>query len=300
MEEVNLRDVSEAAPDRLRSKTVYRSSEVVGYVSLQFWHSMNSKAMITYRAFARSFTQLLTPSARRPEKLSKLGIKVRITCKAQRTRCALNVFHLRAARRFLQSIVDLRETKHSSIRDDQDAKGRQRILGFISKVLNKLVQSGCAHRTFVRLASACMTRYKDEQAIIHSSIELLQVSRTALTWATQRANAEAEPCKRCSRRIHDESGEQIKVYHGEHPSLLLTFHDSVCCTCSDHTLLTFTNHTPLGLNEPVDASVLLLHWYTSVECESVLPLFAACVLHLLAMRLQLGSCSPEQRGLCFG
>ncbi|DBB07498.1 TPA: hypothetical protein ACH3X3_008962 [Trebouxia sp. C0006] len=110
MEEVNLRDVSEAAPDRLRSKIVYRSSEVVG-----------------------------------PEKLSKLGIK---------------------------SIVDLRETKHSSIKDDQDAKGRQRVFGFISKV-----------------------------------------SRTALTWATQRANAEAEPCKRCSRRIHDESGEQIKVYH---------------------------------------------------------------------------------------
>jgi len=52
----------------------------------------------------------------------------------------------------VQSIVDLRETKHSSIRDDQDAKGRQRILGFISKVLNKLtVQGGCACRTFVRL-----------------------------------------------------------------------------------------------------------------------------------------------------
>ena len=51
----------------------------------------------------------------------------------------------------LQSIVDLRETKHSSIRDDQDAKGRQRILGFISKVLNNLpVQGGCACRTFVR------------------------------------------------------------------------------------------------------------------------------------------------------
>lgn len=110
MEEVNLRDMSEAAPDRLRSKVVYRSSEVIG-----------------------------------PEKLSKLGIK---------------------------SIVDLRETKHSSIRDDQDAKGRQRILGFISKV-----------------------------------------SRTALTWATQKANAEAEPCKRCSRRIREESDEQIKVYH---------------------------------------------------------------------------------------
>ena len=123
----------------------------------------------------------------------------------------------------LQSIVDLRETKHSSIRDDQDAKGRQRILGFISKVLNNLpVQGGCACRTFVRVASAHMMGYKDEQASIHS-IDLLQVSRTALTWATQRANAEAEPCKRCSRRICDESGEQIKVYHGERPSLQLTF-----------------------------------------------------------------------------
>ncbi len=79
-------------------------------------------------------------------------------------------------------------------------------------------------------------RYKDEQAIIHSII-LLQVSQSALTWATQKANAEAEPCKRCSRRIRDESGEQIKVYHGEQPSLLLTFHDSLCCTCSDNTPL---------------------------------------------------------------
>ncbi len=199
-----------------------------------------------------------------------------------------------------QSIVDLRETKHSSIKDDQDAKGRQRVFGFISKVLNKLtVQGACACRTFVRVASAHMTRYKDEQAIIHS-IDLLQVSRTALTWATQRANAEAEPCKRCSRRIHDESGEQIKVYHGEHPSLLLTFHDSLCCICADHTPLAFADHTPLGLTEPLDASVLLLHWDTNVECESVLPLFAAYALHLLAMRLQLGSCSPEQRALCFG
>lgn len=162
----------------------------------------------------------------------------------------------------MQSIVDLRETKHSSVRDDQDAKGRQRILGFISKVLiNLMVQGGCAHSTFVRIDSAHMTPYKDEQAIIHST-DLLQVSRTALTWATQRANAEAEPCKRCSRRIHDESGEQIKVYHGEHPSLQLTFHDSICCICSDHAPLAFADHSPLGLNEPLDASVLLLHWCT--------------------------------------
>ena len=89
MEEVNLRDMSEAAPDRLRSKVVYRSSEVIGYVSLPFWHTMVSNAMITYRAFARTFPQLLTLSARRPEKLSKLGIKVCITCKAQKTRCAI-------------------------------------------------------------------------------------------------------------------------------------------------------------------------------------------------------------------
>ena len=89
MEEVNLRDVSEAAPDRLRSKTVYRSSEVVGYVSLNFWHSLISNATITYRAFARTLPQLLTLSACRPEKLSKLGIKVCITCKAHKTRCAL-------------------------------------------------------------------------------------------------------------------------------------------------------------------------------------------------------------------
>lgn len=199
-----------------------------------------------------------------------------------------------------QSIVDLRETKHSSIKDDQEAKGRQRIFGFISKVLNKLtVQGGSARSTFVRIDSAHMTHHKDEQAIIHS-INSLQVSRTALTWATQRANAEAEPCKRCSRKIRDESGEQIKVYHGEHPTLLLTFHDSICCICSDHTPLAFTNHTPLGRNEPLEASVLLLRQLTSVECESVLPLFAAYVLHLLAMRLQLGSCSPEQRALCFG
>lgn len=47
MEEVNLRDVSEAAPDRLRSKTVYRSSEVVGYVSLQIWHTIVSIALFS-------------------------------------------------------------------------------------------------------------------------------------------------------------------------------------------------------------------------------------------------------------
>ncbi len=34
MEEVNLRDMSKAAPDRLRAETVYRASEVVGYASL--------------------------------------------------------------------------------------------------------------------------------------------------------------------------------------------------------------------------------------------------------------------------
>ena len=88
MEEVNLRDVSETAPDRLRSKTVYRSSEVVGYASLNYGSQMVRNAMITYRAFGRTLLQLLTLSARRPEKLSKLGIKVCMTCKAQETCCA--------------------------------------------------------------------------------------------------------------------------------------------------------------------------------------------------------------------
>ena len=45
-------------------------------------------ATLCYRAFARAFPQLLTLSERRPEKLSKLGIKVCTTCKAQKTRCA--------------------------------------------------------------------------------------------------------------------------------------------------------------------------------------------------------------------
>lgn len=111
MEEVNLRDMGEVAPDKLRPKVVYRCSEILG-----------------------------------PEMLHKLGIK---------------------------SVVDLRETKHSSVRETQDAKSRQRVFGFISKV-----------------------------------------SQTAQTWLSQKANTQAEPCKRCSHRLQNKgSGNHIQVFH---------------------------------------------------------------------------------------
>ncbi|KAL3130661.1 hypothetical protein ABBQ38_008051 [Trebouxia sp. C0009 RCD-2024] len=71
-EQVNLRDMGSVAPDRLRSKTVYRSSEVVG-----------------------------------PDVLRDLGIR---------------------------SVIDLRETKHSSVLESQEAKQTQRVLGFLSKL----------------------------------------------------------------------------------------------------------------------------------------------------------------------
>lgn len=71
-ENVNLRDLDYADSDIIRSKTVYRSSEVLG-----------------------------------PEKLRELGIK---------------------------SIIDLRETKHTSLKEQSDEKARQRVLGFLNQV----------------------------------------------------------------------------------------------------------------------------------------------------------------------
>lgn len=40
---------------------------------------------------------------------------------------------------YTQSVVDLRETKHSSVREDQQAKQTQRGRGFVSKVMHVCV-----------------------------------------------------------------------------------------------------------------------------------------------------------------
>lgn len=37
---------------------------------------------------------------------------------------------------YIQSVIDLRETKHSSVIEDQEAKQTQRALGFVSKVMH--------------------------------------------------------------------------------------------------------------------------------------------------------------------
>ena len=41
MEEVNLRDMGEVAPDKLRPKVVYRCSEIVGYVLFSVQHAFD-------------------------------------------------------------------------------------------------------------------------------------------------------------------------------------------------------------------------------------------------------------------
>lgn len=41
MEEVNLRDMGEVAPDKLRPKVVYRCSEILGYVLFSVQHAFD-------------------------------------------------------------------------------------------------------------------------------------------------------------------------------------------------------------------------------------------------------------------
>lgn len=138
--------------------------------------------------------------------------------------------------------MDLRETKHSSVKEDQDAKSRQRVLGFVSKVGRREVVMHCAARLLIlnllntaEIPLVC-AHYPKAVATKHLSVQLrqvtpfflLKVSRTALTWITQKVSAEPQPCKRCSDRLGDGSGEQIKVYHGE---------QSVLSSCSEYVIL---------------------------------------------------------------
>lgn len=128
--------------------------------------------------------------------------------------------------------MDLRETKHSSAKEDQDAKSRQRVLGFVSKVGCYEVVMRCAVRLLILklLYTKEMPLLLNPKAVatIHLFVQhkqvtacfLLKVSRTALTWITQKATAEPQPCERCSHSLGEESREQIKVYHGEQSVLL--------------------------------------------------------------------------------
>ena len=150
--------------------------------------------------------------------------------------------------------MDLRETKHSSAKEDQDAKSRQRVLGFVSKVGCYEVVTRCAvrllilnllhtkemplpaaqpqschnHKNLRQKYYFCLyLKYRKKEyntvycaALTGHSFLLLKVSRTALTWITQKATAEPQPCERCSHSLGEESREQIKVYHGKQSVLL--------------------------------------------------------------------------------
>ena len=45
----------------------------------------------------------------------------------------------------VQSVIDLRETKHSSVLENQEAKQTQRLLGFLSKVLDVVLLHDCTN-----------------------------------------------------------------------------------------------------------------------------------------------------------
>lgn len=179
-ENVNLRDLNYADSDIIRANTVYRSSEVLGYLSA------DNSAVSQY-----SHKLLTHHLLNRPEKLRELGIK---------------------------SIIDLRETKHTSLRQESDEKARQRTLAFFNQVANQCWSTRlrvpyltCAHLTPV--ANNQQQRHKQETWLV------LQISRTAVTWMKQKKSQMPRTCKKCTKDFKADS-LNIKVYHGN--SILLT------------------------------------------------------------------------------
>lgn len=104
----------------------------------------------------------------------------------------------------VQSVIDLRETKHSSVLETQEAKQMQRVLGFLSKVMDVVSLPRMYRHQSICLCGHCQFCLE------------MQLSRSALTFIAQKTSAQPQPCKRCSQRLRNKrSGDSINVYHGE-------------------------------------------------------------------------------------